>query len=112
MVENLPANAGDMDSIPGSGRDPGEGNGNPLQYSACEGPERGESSGLQSAGSQSLTKLSAHTFHHCRRLTISQLLLGQRSRAAMSVLDPGVFCRRWSFTHVGTEGLEGGSGRS
>ena len=26
-------NAGDMDSIPGSGRSPGEGNGNPLQYS-------------------------------------------------------------------------------
>ena len=26
-------NVGDMDSIPGSGRSPGEGNGNPLQYS-------------------------------------------------------------------------------
>ena len=35
MVENLPANAGDirdMGSIPGLGRSPGEGNGNPLQY--------------------------------------------------------------------------------
>ena len=29
----LVANAGDMGSIPGSGRSPGEGNGNPLQYS-------------------------------------------------------------------------------
>ena len=29
-------NAGDMDSIPGLGRFPGEGNGNPLQYS-CHG---------------------------------------------------------------------------
>ena len=28
--KNLPANAGDMDSIPGSGRSPGEENGNPL----------------------------------------------------------------------------------
>ena len=28
-VENLPANAGDMGSIPGSGRSPGKGNGNP-----------------------------------------------------------------------------------
>ena len=29
-------NAGDPDSIPGSGRYPGEGNGNPLQYSCLE----------------------------------------------------------------------------
>ena len=33
MVKNLPANAGDAGLIPGSGRSPGEGNGNPLQYS-------------------------------------------------------------------------------
>ena len=32
VVKNLPANAGDMGSIPGLGRYPGEGNGNPLQY--------------------------------------------------------------------------------
>ena len=31
--KNLPANAGDLGSIPESGRYPGEGNGNPLQYS-------------------------------------------------------------------------------
>ena len=39
MVENLPAHAGDMratGSIPALGRSPGEGNGNPLQYS-CPG---------------------------------------------------------------------------
>ena len=29
-------NAGDLGSIPGSGRSPGEGNGNPLQYSCME----------------------------------------------------------------------------
>ena len=33
VVMNLPANAGDVGSIPGSGRSPGEGDGNPLQYS-------------------------------------------------------------------------------
>ena len=36
VIKNLPANAGDVgdpDSIPGLGRSPGEGNGNPLQYS-------------------------------------------------------------------------------
>ena len=32
MVKNLPAIAGDAGSIPGSGRSPGEGNANPLQY--------------------------------------------------------------------------------
>ena len=38
VAKNLPANAGDMGSIPGSGRSPGEGNGNPLQYSYLENP--------------------------------------------------------------------------
>ena len=33
MVKNPHANAGDLGSIPGVGRSPGEGNGNPLQYS-------------------------------------------------------------------------------
>ena len=33
MVKNLPANAGDVGSVPGLGRYLGEGNGNPLQYS-------------------------------------------------------------------------------
>ena len=36
MLENLPANTRDVGSISGSGRSPGEGNGNPLQY-ACLG---------------------------------------------------------------------------
>ena len=31
-------NAGDLGSIPGSGRSPGEGNGDPLQYSCLENP--------------------------------------------------------------------------
>ena len=33
VLKNLPANAGDMSLISASGRSPGEGNGNPLQYS-------------------------------------------------------------------------------
>ena len=39
MVKNPPANAGDVGdtgSIPGSGRSPGGGHGNPLQYSCLE----------------------------------------------------------------------------
>ena len=38
VVKNSPASAGDMGSVPGSGRSPGEGNGNPLQYSYLEFP--------------------------------------------------------------------------
>ena len=41
MVKNLPADVGDardVGLIPGSGRFPGEGNGNPLQYSHLENP--------------------------------------------------------------------------
>ena len=38
VVKNLPAKTGDMGSIPGLGRAPGEGNGNPLQYSCLENP--------------------------------------------------------------------------
>ena len=34
-------NAGDPGSIPGSGRSPGEGNGNPLQHSCLENPMDG-----------------------------------------------------------------------
>ena len=50
MVKNVPANAGDLGSIPGSGRSPGEGNGNPLQYACWEIPwteEPGKSTGSQ-----------------------------------------------------------------
>ena len=41
MVKNLPANTGnirDVGSIPGSGRSPGGGYGNPLQHSCLENP--------------------------------------------------------------------------
>ena len=37
-VKNLPVNVGDGDSIPGWGRSPDGGNGNPLQYSRLENP--------------------------------------------------------------------------
>ena len=37
-VMNPPANAGDSGSKPGSGRCPGEGTGNPLQYSCLKNP--------------------------------------------------------------------------
>ena len=38
MVKKTACNGGDLDSIPGLGRSPGEGNGYPLQYSCLENP--------------------------------------------------------------------------
>ena len=38
VVKNLPVNIGDTGLILESGRSPGEGNGNPLQYSCLENP--------------------------------------------------------------------------
>ena len=70
-VEASACNSGDLGSIPGSGRSSGEGNGNPLQYSFLENPMDGGALGLQSTGSQSLTRLSdfTHSLNH-QRLTL------------------------------------------
>ena len=49
-------NAGDLGLIPGSGRSPSEGNGNPLQYSCLENPvERGAWWATQFMGLQNRT---------------------------------------------------------
>ena len=55
VVKNLPAKAGDIrDSglVPGSGRSPGGGSGNPLQDSCLGNPRTEEPGGLQSTGLQ------------------------------------------------------------
>ena len=52
MVKNLPANAGDMGSVPGLGRSPGEGNGNHSSILAWEIPWAEEPGRLQSMGLQ------------------------------------------------------------
>ena len=63
VVKNLPANAGDvrdMGSIPGSGRPPGRGHGNPLQYSCLENPmERGISQAAVQRVAKSWTQTEA-----------------------------------------------------
>ena len=60
VVMNLPANAGDLGSIPGWGRSLGEGNGNLLQYSCLGNPiDRSLAGGGGSVESQTQT----HTSH-------------------------------------------------
>ena len=72
MVKRLPGgsdgkasacNAGDPGSIPGLGRSPGEGNGNPLQYPCLENPMDGEAWQATVHGvAKSQTRLSDFTF--------------------------------------------------
>ena len=62
-VKASACNAGDLGSIPGSGTSPGEGNGNPLQYSGLETPMDGGAWWAAVPGvAQSRTRLSDFTF--------------------------------------------------
>ena len=59
VVKNLPANVGDIGSIPGWKRSPGEGNGNPLWYSCLGNPmDRGAWWAMVHGVSKSLRQLS------------------------------------------------------
>ena len=66
MVKESACNAGDVGSIPGSGSSPGEGNGNPLQYS-CHGKFHGQRSlvGYSSWGLKRVgLDLKCHVYRH------------------------------------------------
>ena len=58
VIKNPPANAGDTGSVPGSGRSPGEGNGNLLAWRIpwTEEPGRLQSMGLQRVGHNLVTQ--------------------------------------------------------
>ena len=62
MIKNPPANARDVrdvGSVPGSGRSPGGGHGNPLQYSCLENPmDRGAWQAIVPGVTESQTQLS------------------------------------------------------
>ena len=63
VLKNPPASAGDSGSIPRSGRSPGGGHGNPLQYSCLENPtDRGawQAAVHGVAKSQTQQRLSTH----------------------------------------------------
>ena len=62
-VKASACNVGDLGSIPGSGRSPGEENGNPLQYSYLENPMEGGACWATVHGvAKSRTQLSNFTF--------------------------------------------------
>ena len=75
-------NAGDLGSTPGSGRSPGEGNGNPLQYSCLENPMGGGAwwaivHGV--AGSDTTERLHSLTIYVCCRCVVSAKLICKRA---------------------------------
>ena len=62
MVKNTPANAGDEGSIPRSGRSPGEGNGDTVQYSWQQNPmDKGAWQATVHGVAKSQTRLSIYT---------------------------------------------------
>ena len=73
--KNMPASTGDirdMDSIPGSGRSPREGHGNPLQYSFLENPmDRGAWQAIVHRVAQSWTQLKQLSTH-AHKLSVNQ----------------------------------------
>ena len=83
LVKNLPANAGDIrdaGSIPGWGRFPGGGHGNPLQYSCLKNPmDSEESHPMESIGSQRVgyRLKQLRTYEHTM-LTSDTPALGER----------------------------------
>ena len=79
-------NAGDLGLIPVSGRSPGEGNGNPLQYSCLENPMDGEAWGARVHGvTKSRTWLSdfAFTFMACVRVCVCSVI-----QLCLTLCDP------------------------
>ena len=96
VVKNPPANAGgagDVDLIPGSGRSPGGGNGNPLQDSCLEEPvDRGAWRANSLWGSQELD-----TTDSARSSTAASNLV------TTIRIYSGLPCIYYSFTHILTE---------
>ena len=112
---SLAYNAGDLGSFPGLGRSPGEGNGNPLQYSCLENPTDGGA--WQATGNvvaKNWTRLRDFTFflhksikrdkwvNICEMLsillTLSKGQIWWVSGVAVLVLMVMVVSRQWSFS--------------
>ena len=86
MVKNLPANAGDISSITGSGRSPGGGNGNPLWYSCLEKPmDRGACWATVHGLAKSQTRLSNFTFQGYLTTIEKKKMMAYRAFALTSI---------------------------
>ena len=80
VVNNPPANAGDMGLIPGLGRSPGEGSGNPFQYSCLGNPmDRGTWWAIVHGVTKSWMDRTEHArvHSHTQAITIRKIFLNQ-----------------------------------
>ena len=88
VVKNPTATVGDISelgSIPGSGRSPGGGDGNPLQYSCLENPlDRGAWQALVHRIVQSQTRLKRLSTHGCVSLVRKGLCYSVLNRSVVS----------------------------
>ena len=76
VVKNPIANAGDASSIPGPGRSPEVGNGNPFQYSCLDNfTDRGAWQATARGSAESCTQLSAYTDTHIQGYTDTHQML-------------------------------------
>ena len=104
-------NVGDLGLIPGLGRSPGGGHGNPLQYPWRENPWTEEPGGLQSMGSQRV----GHDWVSKHSTTLAHLNLLQSPHGNINPLEqrlgPSHFLLRyhqglrWCPAHTGTQQL-------
>ena len=88
MVKNPPANAGDAVSIPGLGRFPGGGHGNPLQYSCLEN--------LMDRGAWWATDhgvTESDTTEHAQLLLLATLLVNAYETCNIQLLLSPTVCR-------------------
>jgi len=108
VVKNLSANAGnvrDVSLIPGSGRSPGEGHGNPLQYSCLENPlDRGAWQATVHRVAKSWTRLKqlsmkasfyqitlwCQSLMHCWLTCVQSLWYGPETRSKESLIHGGL----------------------
>ena len=87
----------DSGSIPGSGRSPGGGNGNPIQYSGLENPmNRGGQWVIAHGVAKSQTQLNTHAYTHTRKTPL--LLLKSEKKNFKQLLF--LLCFFPDYTHL------------
>ena len=96
VVKNLPANTGERVSIPGLGRSPGEGNGNPLQYSCLGKPiDRGAWWAIVRGVAKSQTGLRTYSLRLSWKVTILHVC----AQLCPTFYDPVACCLPGSSVH-------------
>ena len=87
-VKASACNVGDLGSIPGLGRSPGEGNGNQLQYSCLENPmDRGAWWAILHRVAKSRTRLRDFTMSHCLD-SVSSVQFSSVAQSCLTLCDP------------------------